>query len=116
MIKRPIRKRGANCEYEQTHHLPRSHAHRLDCEFVPAHVEQVLEAGTQQVNNQSVVKTLLSEIVCPRDTSWYYKGSVMRLTPHCGESNESVNTTTSQYAIRPVLVAKLRRICLSRLL
>jgi hypothetical protein len=70
MIKRPIRKRGTNWAYEQTHHLPRSHAHRLDCEFTPAHIKQLLEAGPQQVKNQKVVQTLLSEIACPRDTSW----------------------------------------------
>jgi len=71
MIKRPIRRRGTNRAYEQTHHLPRSHAHRLDRESAPAHIEQVLEAGPQQVNDQNVVQILLSEIVCLRDTGWY---------------------------------------------
>ena len=36
---------------EQTHHLLRSHAYCLDREFAPTHIEQVLEAGPQQVNH-----------------------------------------------------------------
>ena len=52
-----------NSAGEKTHHLPRNHAHRLDREFVPAHIEQILEAVPQQVNDQNVVQTLLSEIV-----------------------------------------------------
>ena len=50
-----------------THHLPCSHAHRLDREFAPTHIEQVLETGSQQVNDQNIVQTLLTEMVYLRD-------------------------------------------------
>jgi hypothetical protein len=69
-----------------THHLPRSHAHRLDAELATAHVEQVLEARPEQVNHlrcvtlrhpaapagsthEDVVQALLAEVVYLRDPS-----------------------------------------------
>lgn len=53
-----------------THHLPRSHAHRFDRELAPTHIEQVLEAGTQQVDDQDVVQTLLAEMVYLWNSDW----------------------------------------------
>ena len=59
-----------------THHLPCSHAHRLDREFAPTHVEQVLEAGPQQVDDQDVVQTLLAKVVYLRNTNWEGKKNI----------------------------------------
>ena len=53
------RHRGERC----THHLLRSHTDRLDGELAPAHVEQVLEARPQQVDDEDVVQPFLPEVV-----------------------------------------------------
>ena len=50
-----------------THHLLRSHTDRLDGELAPAHVEQVLQAGAEQVNNKHIVQTFLAEVMNLRD-------------------------------------------------
>ena len=51
----------------QTHHLPRCHANSLYRELPPTHVEQVFEAGTQQVDDEDVVQPFLPEVVYLRD-------------------------------------------------
>ena len=53
------RHRGERC----THHLLRSHTDRLDGELAPAHVEQVLEVGAEEVNDKDIVESLLSKVV-----------------------------------------------------
>ena len=49
--------------YSETHHLLRSHAHCLDCEFATTHIEKILKVRAQQVNYENVVKALLTEVV-----------------------------------------------------
>ena len=51
----------------QTHHLPRRHAHRLDRELAPTHVEQVLQARAQKIDDEDVVQALLPKVVYLRD-------------------------------------------------
>ena len=46
-----------------THHLPSDHAYGLDRELSPAHVEEVLEAGSKEVDDEDVVQALLPEVV-----------------------------------------------------
>ena len=46
-----------------THHLLRYHDDGLDGEFAVAVVKQVLQAGTEQVNDEDVVKALLAKVV-----------------------------------------------------
>ena len=46
-----------------THHLPCGHAHRLDRELASAHVEQVLQARAQQVDDEDVMEAFLPEVV-----------------------------------------------------
>jgi hypothetical protein len=48
---------------EGTYHLSCCHAHRLDREFAPAHVEQVFQAGSKQVDDEDVVQSLLTKVV-----------------------------------------------------
>ena len=49
------------------YHLLCYHDNGLDGELAVAMVEEVLQAGPQQVNDQDVVKTLLTEVVDIRD-------------------------------------------------
>ena len=56
------------CVTYATHHLPRCHAHRLDAELAPAHIEEVLQTGAQEVDDKDVVQALLSEVMDGRDT------------------------------------------------
>lgn len=72
-------------------HLLRSHADGLDRELTAAHVEQVFQVRSQQVDGQHIVQTLLSEMVYLR---------------HSQSAVES--------AVGPVLVAQLRRVRLAR--
>ena len=53
----------------RTHHLPRSHADGLDRELAPAHVEEVLEIGSEEVDDEDVVETLLTKVVHLGNTS-----------------------------------------------
>lgn len=46
-----------------THHLFGRHTHRLDSELAPTHVKEVLQVGAQQVDDENVVETFLTEIV-----------------------------------------------------
>ena len=53
-----------------TYHLLCYHDHGLDGEFAVAMVEEVLQAGPQQVNDQDVVEALLTEVVDIRNAGW----------------------------------------------
>lgn len=46
-----------------THHLLSSHAHRLDGELATAHVEQILQVWSQEVDDENVVQAFLTEIM-----------------------------------------------------
>ena len=70
----------------QTHHLPRCHANSLYRELPPTHVEQVFEAGTQQVDDEDVVQALLPKVVYLRDAGW--KRGCTRLTWGMAEREE----------------------------
>ena len=59
-----LRKEGS------THHLPRRHTHSLDRELPPAHVEQVLQAWAQEIDDEDIVQALLAEVVDLRDTGY----------------------------------------------
>jgi hypothetical protein len=48
--------------------LLRSHADGLDAELAATEVEEVFQVRTQEVNNEDVVETLLSEMVDLRNT------------------------------------------------
>lgn len=48
---------------DNAYHLQREHANGLDRVFATAHVEQVLKIWTEQVDDEDVVETLLTEIV-----------------------------------------------------
>ena len=52
-----------------THHLLSGHAHRLDRELAAAHVEEVLEAGPEEIDDEDVVQALLDEMVYVLDAS-----------------------------------------------
>ena len=51
-----------------THHLPRGHAHRLDRELAAAHVEEVLEAGSEEIDDEDVVQAFLTELIYLQNT------------------------------------------------
>lgn len=50
-----------------TYHLLGYHDHRLDGELSVAVVEQVLQAGAEEVNDQNVVEALLAKVIDIRD-------------------------------------------------
>jgi hypothetical protein len=47
----------------ETYHLLRYHDNRLDGELPVAVVEQVLQAGAEQVDDQDVVQALLAKVI-----------------------------------------------------
>jgi len=47
--------------------LPGGHADGLDVKFSAAHVKQIFETGTQKVDYEDVVETLLTKVVNLRD-------------------------------------------------
>jgi hypothetical protein len=53
-----------------THHLLRRHATRLDAELSLAHVEEVLEGWSEQVNDEDVVQPFLAKVVDLGDAGW----------------------------------------------
>ena len=53
-----------------TYHLLGYHDNRLDGEFPVAVVEQVLQAGAEQVDDQDVVQALLAKVVNIRNAGW----------------------------------------------
>ena len=52
----------------KTNHLLRGHTNSLDAELATAEVEEVFQVGTQEVNNENVMETLLSKMVDLRNT------------------------------------------------
>lgn len=56
-------------ELRITHHLLGDHDYSLDRKLPVAVVEQVLQTGTEQVDDQDVVQALLAEVVNIRDPS-----------------------------------------------
>lgn len=67
-----------------TDHLLGNHNYSLDRELPVTVVEQVLQTGAQQVNDQDVVQTLLAKIVNIRD-------------PGCEKSVESLSLCVCVY-------------------
>lgn len=62
--------RGRACEGEEkgvrrmyTYHLLCSHAHGFHSKLAPTHVEQVFEVGTEEIDNEDIVKALLSKVM-----------------------------------------------------
>ncbi len=51
-----------------THHLPRRHANGLHRELPSTHIEQVLQARAQEIDDEDVVQALLSKVVYLRDS------------------------------------------------
>ena len=56
-------KHGTQRELSNTNHLLRYHDDRLDGELPITVIEQVLQAGSEQVNDQDVVEAFLAEVV-----------------------------------------------------
>jgi hypothetical protein len=52
------------------YHLLRYHNNGLDGELPVAVVEQILQAGSKEVNDQDVVQAFLAEVIDIRDPSW----------------------------------------------
>lgn len=50
----------------------RSHANGLDGKLATAHVEKVLEVGTQKVNDEDVVETFLPKIMDLGNTGYVH--------------------------------------------
>lgn len=53
-----------------THHLLCNHHNSLDREFAVAMVEEILQAGSEKVDDQDVVEALLAEVIHIRDTGY----------------------------------------------
>jgi hypothetical protein len=53
-----------------THHLLGNHDYSLDGELPVAVVEQVLQTGTEQIDDQNVVQAFLTEVVDIRDPGY----------------------------------------------
>lgn len=75
----------------QTYHLPRCHADRLDRELAPAHVEEVFQARTKQVDDEDVVQALLPEVVYLRYPGWLARPAMH----HSGRTTEQSRKTLS---------------------
>jgi hypothetical protein len=54
----------------KTNHLFCGHAYGLDGELASAHIEEVLEVRTQQVDDEHIMESFLTEVVNMRDTSY----------------------------------------------
>ena len=53
---------------EYSHHLPSGHAACLDAELSSAHIEEVLERRSEQVDDENVMETFLAKVVHLRNT------------------------------------------------
>ena len=51
-----------------THHLACSHADGFDTKLAVAHVEEVFQVGTQEVDHQGVVQSFRAIVLNLRDT------------------------------------------------
>lgn len=56
-------------EDKMSHHLLGSHDDSLDAELATAHVEEVLERGTEEIDDEYVVETFVAEVIDLRNTS-----------------------------------------------
>ena len=48
---------------EGVYHLLGGHADGLDAELPAAHIEEVLEVGSEEIDDKDIVQTLLAEVV-----------------------------------------------------
>ena len=48
---------------EGVYHLLSGHADGLYAEFPAAHIEEVLEVGSEEIDDKDIVQTLLAEVV-----------------------------------------------------
>ena len=101
-----------------THHLLSGHADRLDAELAVAHVEQVLQVGTEQVNNEDVVEALLTEVVDLGNTRYVSRArvSAMIVAPPLYTGFKETRTSAVQRPVRAILVAQLGSLRLARFL
>jgi hypothetical protein len=61
-----------------TYHLLCNHYHGLDGKFTVAVIEQVLQAGPEQVNDQDVMKAFLTKVVDIGDTGCKHVSMLLR--------------------------------------
>lgn len=97
-----------------THHLLRSHTNGLDAELAPTHVKEVFEVGAEQVDDEDIVQTLLTEVVDLGDTGWMR--CRMRTRAPRSMRKAETRTGTVERSVRPVLVSQLRSFGLARFL
>lgn len=113
---------------ETTNHLKGKHADCFNLVLATAHIEQVLEIWAQQVNDEDIVKTLLTEVMNLRDALYWderrqrergtKEQSGTGTTRGWGASDKKRGklTDVTQRPITPILVSKLRRITFARFL
>lgn len=94
-----------------TYHLAGGHADGLDREFAATHVEEVLETGPQEINDEDVVQAFLSKVVYLWDAGWGWK---VRLKN--GTDKEMGLTAAGEDAVGATFVTELGSLCLARFL
>lgn len=84
----------------RTHHLLRNHDTRLDGELSATHLKQILQAWSEEIDNQDVVETLLTKVVDLRDTG-YKEDSINWISDETGVAL----TASAQDFVAAVLVS-----------
>jgi hypothetical protein len=95
-----------------TDHLARGHAYGLDAELAAAHVEQVLEVRTEEVNDEHVVQALLPKVVHVRDARCRAGVSgVWRERERAGDARVLLSVRYERYSSRSCGASDLRGSC-----
>ena len=96
---------------KKTDHLFRSHANGFDAEFAVAEVEEVFQVRAQEVNNEDVVKTLLTKMVDLRNADCVASGENICInTALDWERARTAGSHTGavQSSVRSIFIPKLR--------
>ncbi len=68
-----------------THHLTSGHTDSLNRKLATAHIKQILQTGTEKVDHENVMKTLLAEVVYLGYPGWRGQGGLSEERDRVGE-------------------------------
>jgi len=94
----------------QTHHLPGGHAGSLDAKLAATHIKEVLHAGPEEVDDENIVETLLTEMVDLGYSGW---AEIQELIRNLCEYTIPILTSSCEGPVGSAFVSQLWRVGLA---
>lgn len=88
---------------KKVYHLLGGHAYSLDGELASTHIEEIFQVGTEKVNDQDVVETLLPKIIHLRHTSCHRRTTFRSGSLDCKKKTDQFHSKSCMSETRLVV-------------